>query len=157
MPSVESFELDHDAVEAPYVRHCGEHDGDINKYDVRFTQPNEEFMDPREIHTLEHLLAYGVRAEVEKLGYDVEIIDISPMGCQTGFYLILKGTPTIEDVIEVVTAAMQSVVDAERIPANTRKECGQYTLHSLEGAKQRASVFLNHAKEDLKRVFKQTV
>lgn len=157
MPSVESFELDHDAVEAPYVRHCGEHDGHINKYDVRFTQPNEEFMDPREIHTLEHLLAYGVRDQVEKLGYDLEIIDISPMGCQTGFYLILKGTPTIEEVITFVRAAMQSVVDAESIPANTRKECGQYTLHSLAGAKNRAQTFLSHSAEDLARVFKQTV
>lgn len=157
MPSVESFELDHDAVEAPYVRHCGEHDGDINKYDVRFTQPNEEFMDPREIHTLEHLLAYGVRDQVEKLGFNIEIIDISPMGCQTGFYLILKGTPTIQEVIQVVQEAMKSVVAAEKIPANTRKECGQFTLHSLAGAKQRAQTFLSHSAEELERVFKQTV
>lgn len=157
MPSVESFELDHDAVEAPYVRHCGQHEGDINKYDVRLTQPNEEFMKPAEIHTLEHLLAYGVRAEVENLGYDIEIIDISPMGCQTGFYLIVKGTPSIEEVIDVVVAAMQSVIDAKEIPATTRKECGQYTLHSFEGAKDRARNFISPGKEKLKRVFKQTV
>ena len=157
MPSVESFELDDDAVEAPYVRHCGQHEGDINKYDVRITQPNEEFMDPAEIHTLEHLLAFGVRDQVEQLGYDIEIIDISPMGCQTGFYLIVKGTPTIEETIDVVVAAMQSAIDAKEIPATTRKECGQYTLHSFEGAKNRARQFNSASKDELKRVFKQTV
>lgn len=155
MPSVESFELDHDAVEAPYVRHCGEHEGDINKYDVRILQPNEAFMEPAEIHTLEHLLAYGVREQVEKLGFDLEVIDISPMGCQTGFYLIVRGTPTIEEVIQVVVNAMKSVIEAEVIPATTRKECGQYQLHNFEGAKNRARHFINHSLEDLKRVFKE--
>lgn len=154
MPSVESFELDHDAVEAPYVRHCGEHEGDINKYDVRILQPNEEFMEPAEIHTLEHLLAYGVREQVEKLRLDIEIIDISPMGCQTGFYLIVRGTPTIEEVIQVAKNAMQSVIDAEVIPATSRKECGQYQLHNFEGAKERARVFVGHSDDDLKKVFK---
>lgn len=154
MPSVESFELDHDAVEAPYVRHCGEHEGEINKYDVRILQPNEEFMEPAEIHTLEHLLAYGVREQVEKLGLAIEIIDISPMGCQTGFYLIVRGTPRIEEVIQVAKNAMQSVIDAEVIPATSRKECGQYQLHNFEGAKERARVFVGHSDADLKKVFK---
>lgn len=155
MPSVESFELDHDAVGAPYVRHCGEHEGNINKYDVRLLQPNEEFMNPAEIHTMEHLLAYGVREQVEELGYDLEVIDISPMGCQTGFYLIVRGTPTIEEVIQVVVNAMQSVIDAEVIPATTRKECGQYQLHDFEGAKNRAQNFISSSLDDLKRVFKK--
>lgn len=156
MPSVESFELDHDAVEAPYVRHCGQHEGDINKYDVRITQPNEQFMDPAAIHSLEHLLAFGVRAEVKKLGFDMEIIDMSPMGCQTGFYLIVRGTPTIEEVIQAVVGAMQSVVDADVVPATERKKCGQYTLHNLDEAKVHARHFVGHSIDDLRRVFKET-
>ena len=65
MPSVESFDLDHNAVKAPYVRHCGVHkvgsDGVVNKYDIRFCQPNNQALKPDAIHTLEHLLAFNIR------------------------------------------------------------------------------------------------
>src|SRR4051795_6816721 len=90
MPSVESFDLDHNAVKAPYVRHCGVHkvgsDGVVNKYDIRFCQPNKQAMKPDTIHTLEHLLAFNLREHAEKYDH-FDIIDISPMGCQTGYYL----------------------------------------------------------------------
>ena len=70
MPSVESFELDHNAVKAPYVRHCGVHkvgtDGVVNKFDIRFCQPNKQAMKPDTIHTLEHLLAFNIRKHSER-------------------------------------------------------------------------------------------
>lgn len=71
MPSVESFELDHNAVKAPYVRHCGVHkvgsDGVVNKFDIRFCQPNKQAMKPDTIHTLEHLLAFTIRTYAENM------------------------------------------------------------------------------------------
>lgn len=83
MPSVESFELDHNAVKAPYVRHCGVHkvgsDGEVNKFDIRFCQPNKQAMKPDTIHTLEHLLAFNIRTHSEKYDH-FDIIDISQWG-----------------------------------------------------------------------------
>ena len=110
MPSVESFDLDHNAVKAPYVRHCGVHkvgsDGIVNKYDIRFCQPNKQAMKPDVIHTLEHLLAFNLRAHVEKYNH-FDIIDISPMGCQTGYYLVVSGEPTVEEIIDLLEDTMK--------------------------------------------------
>ena len=87
MEKVESFQLDHTKVKAPYVRLSGteqsEKGSKIQKYDLRFLQPNEDAMPTAAIHTLEHLLATYLRDELKG------IIDISPMGCRTGFYMII--------------------------------------------------------------------
>ena len=87
MAKVESFQLDHNIVKAPYVRAAGvEHDekgSTVQKYDLRFLQPNKDAIPTAAIHTLEHLLATYLRDELQG------IIDISPMGCRTGFYMIL--------------------------------------------------------------------
>ena len=65
MPSVESFDLDHNLVKAPYVRHCGVQkvgkDGVVNKFDIRFCQPNKQAMKPDAIHSLEHIIAHTIR------------------------------------------------------------------------------------------------
>ncbi len=106
MPSVESFELDHNAVKAPFVRHCGVHkvgsDGLVNKFDIRFCQPNKQAMKPDSIHTLEHLLAFTIRKYAEPYAH-FDIIDISPMGCQTGYYLVVSGEPKVEEIIDLLT------------------------------------------------------
>lgn len=86
MARVESFELDHNTVKAPYVRLAGtEQNGDalVEKYDLRFLQPNKDALPTGALHTLEHLLAVNMRDELKG------IIDISPMGCRTGFYMIM--------------------------------------------------------------------
>src|SRR5699024_1019656 len=83
--NVESFNLDHTKVKAPYIRvadrKTGEHGDVIIKYDVRFKQPNKEHMDMPSLHSLEHLTAELIRNHADY------IVDWSPMGCQTGFYL----------------------------------------------------------------------
>src|SRR5690625_7766559 len=83
--NVESFNLDHTKVKAPYIRLAGvtkgENGDEIHKYDLRFKQPNKEHMDMPSIHSLEHLMAELSRDHSDK------IVDISPMGCQTGYYL----------------------------------------------------------------------
>lgn len=156
MPSVESFELDHTIVKAPFVRHCGVHqvgtDGEVNKYDIRFMQPNKQAMKPDVIHTLEHLLALNIRRFSEKHDH-FDIIDLSPMGCQTGFYLIVSGTPTVDDIIHVLDETMKYSLEVDEVPAANELQCGQAKLHDLEGAKKIMSYWLEQDKESLKQVF----
>ncbi|OLO28619.1 S-ribosylhomocysteine lyase [Alkalihalophilus pseudofirmus] len=156
MPSVESFELDHTIVKAPFVRHCGTHkigtDGVVNKFDIRFCQPNKQAMRPEAIHTLEHLLALNIRRFAEDQDH-YDIIDLSPMGCQTGFYLIVSGEPTIEDMIDVLDKTMNYSVELKEVPAANEKQCGQAKLHDLEGAKKLMNHWLSHDKDFLKEVF----
>jgi S-ribosylhomocysteine lyase len=155
MPSVESFELDHNAVKAPYVRHCGVHkignNAVVNKYDIRFCQPNKQAMEPDALHSLEHLLAYTIRKHTEN--YDFDIIDISPMGCQTGFYLVVSGEPTVEEIIDLLEATMKDALNATEVPAANEMQCGQAKLHTLEGAKKLMHYWLGHSKEELKQIF----
>ncbi|MGD6959873.1 S-ribosylhomocysteine lyase [Rossellomorea aquimaris] len=156
MPSVESFELDHNAVKAPFVRHCGVHkvgsDGLINKFDIRFCQPNKQAMKPDSIHTLEHLLAFTIRKYAESYAH-FDIIDISPMGCQTGYYLVVSGEPKVEEIIDLLNATMKEAVVIEEIPAANEKQCGQAKLHDLEGAKKLMRFWLSQSNEELKQVF----
>jgi S-ribosylhomocysteine lyase len=156
MPSVESFELDHNAVKAPYVRHCGVHkvgtDGVVNKFDIRFCQPNKQAMKPDAMHALEHLLAFTIRKHAAKYNH-FDIIDISPMGCQTGFYLVVSGEPKVEEIIDLLDATMREALEAAEIPAANETQCGQAKLHDLEGAKRLMNFWLQHSKEDLKQIF----
>ena len=86
--NVESFSLDHTKVKAPYVRVAGKKTGPkgdiVSKFDIRFCQPNIEFMPTGGLHTLEHLMAEYIRDEVDG------VIDLSPMGCRTGFYFTVS-------------------------------------------------------------------
>ena len=156
MPSVESFELDHTIVKAPFVRHCGVHsvgtDGKVNKYDIRFMQPNKQAMQPDVIHTLEHLMALNIRRFSEKHNH-FDIIDLSPMGCQTGFYLIVSGEPTVDDIIDVLEETMKYSLKVEEVPAANELQCGQAKPHDLDGAKKLMSYWLEQDKESLKQVF----
>ena len=87
--NVESFNLDHRAVAAPYLRVADRKvlpGGDVlTKVDVRFCQPNVEHLEMPVVHSLEHLVAEHARNHTDA------VVDFSPMGCQTGFYLLLAG------------------------------------------------------------------
>ena len=95
MPLLDSFTVDHTRMEAPAVRVAKTmntpHGDAITVFDLRFCIPNKEVMPEKGIHTLEHLFAGFMRNHLN--GNGVEIIDISPMGCRTGFYMSLIGTP----------------------------------------------------------------
>jgi S-ribosylhomocysteine lyase len=131
---VESFTMDHTKVTAPFVRKCGKIQtpkGDIiTKFDLRFTQPNKETMPTGAVHALEHLLAGLIREELE------DVIDLSPMGCRTGFYLILVGNRQEEEVAKAWLKALEKVLQAETIPAMNAIQCGNYRDMSLFGAKE---------------------
>ncbi|MFV8830175.1 S-ribosylhomocysteine lyase [Alkalihalobacterium sp. APHAB7] len=156
MPTVESFELDHTIVKAPFVRPCGTHkvgtDGVVNKFDIRFCQPNKQAMRSEAIHTLEHLLALNIRRFAEEHDH-FDIIDLSPMGCQTGFYLIVSGAPSVEDIIDVLEQTMNYSIKLTEVPAANEKQCGQAKLHDLEGAQKLMKHWLSHDKDFLKEIF----
>lgn len=156
MPAVESFELDHTKVVAPYVRNCGikqiGSDGIVTKYDVRFCQPNKGALAPATIHTLEHLLALNVRSCLP-IDADFDVIDLSPMGCQTGFYLIISGDPTIEDVIGLLRRAALLGLEADEVPAANIIQCGQAALQDLPDAKKWLQYWSEQPDEVLKEVF----
>ncbi|WP_018921818.1 S-ribosylhomocysteine lyase [Salsuginibacillus kocurii] len=156
MPQVESFELDHTIVKAPYVRQAGTEkvgtDGVVNKFDIRFGQPNKQAMQPPVIHTLEHLLALNIRRFTEDYPH-FEVIDLSPMGCQTGFYLIMNGEPKVKEIIDILEKTMEYALDYEEVPAATEEQCGQAKLHDLNGAKKWMKYWLSQDKKSLHDVF----
>lgn len=141
MPLLDSFTVDHTRMQAPAVRVAKTMQtpkGDtITVFDLRFTIPNKTILSERGIHTLEHLFAGFMRAHLN--GKEVEIIDISPMGCRTGFYMSLIGEPAEQQVVEAWLAAMQdvlSVSDQNKIPELNEYQCGTAAMHSLQEAQQ---------------------
>lgn len=136
MPLLDSFKVDHTIMPAPSVRlakNMMTPKGDpINVYDLRFVRPNHELLDSRGIHTLEHLFAGFMRQFLNSSL--VEIIDISPMGCRTGFYMSLIGTPTMESVRDAFLQSMHAILtikDQSQIPELNEYQCGSYKEHSL--------------------------
>ena len=136
MQNVESFKLDHTKVKAPYVRKCcvlnGAKGDKVSKFDLRFLQPNSETFGTAAMHGLEHLLATYLRETLDN------IIDLSPMGCRTGFYLILWGDVDASTIKVGLEKALKMILDANEIPAATAVECGNYKDLSLFGAKEYA-------------------
>ncbi|WP_456296659.1 S-ribosylhomocysteine lyase [Vibrio sp. AK197] len=148
MPLLDSFTVDHTRMNAPAVRVAKTMTtpkGDtITVFDLRFTLPNKDILSERGIHTLEHLYAGFMRQHLN--GDSVEIIDISPMGCRTGFYMSLIGTPQEQQVADAWLASMQDVLKVEsqnNIPELNEYQCGTAQMHSLEEAKQIAQTVIN--------------
>lgn len=146
--NVDSFNLDHTKVTAPYVRLAAKKEGPkgdiVTKFDIRFCQPNQEFMPVAALHSLEHLVAEYIRDEIDG------VIDFSPMGCRTGFYLTLFGDRTEEAVGTGMMSVLEKVAawnDETPIPGTDPKECGNYREHDLAGAKFWASKWISGIKE----------
>ncbi|MFB5066914.1 MAG: S-ribosylhomocysteine lyase [Candidatus Wallacebacter cryptica] len=137
---VESFTFDHTKVKAPFVRSCGRittPKGDlITKFDLRFTQPNQDIMPTGAVHALEHLLAGFLREEI------ADVVDLSPMGCRTGFYLIKVGESGADEIKAALKKALQKVLAADEVPAANELQCGNYRDMSLADAKKYAEQVL---------------
>ena len=149
MPLLDSFTVDHTRMAAPAVRVAKTmntpHGDTITVFDLRFCLPNKEVMPERGIHTLEHLFAGFMRNHLN--GDGVEIIDISPMGCRTGFYMSLIGTPAEQRVATAWKAAMEDVLkvqDQKKIPELNEYQCGTYEMHSLSEAQDIARHIISH-------------
>ncbi|EAJ8139918.1 S-ribosylhomocysteine lyase [Campylobacter coli] len=148
MPLLDSFKVDHTKMPAPAVRLAKTmktpKGDDISVFDLRFCIPNKDIMSEKGTHTLEHLFAGFMR---DHLNSDlVEIIDISPMGCRTGFYMSLIGIPDEKSVAKAWEAAMKDILnvsDQSQIPELNIYQCGTCAMHSLDEAKEIAQKVLN--------------
>lgn len=148
MPILNSFTVDHTIMAAPTVRVAKTlqtlHGDTITIFDMRFCRPNIDLLTERGIHTMEHLLAGFMRNYLN--GDGVEIIDISPMGCRTGFYMSLIGAPCEQHVAHAWKSSMEDVLQVKNqsdIPELNKYQCGSYKLHSLDEAQQIARKVLH--------------
>ena len=138
---VESFTFDHRKVRAPYIRKCcvleGAHGDKVTKFDLRFCQPNHQALATDALHALEHLLAENLRRHIDG------VIDLSPMGCRTGYYVSIWGEREVREMRDALVAALNDAIEAKEVPAANEIQCGNYRDLSLEGAQKAAREALN--------------
>ena len=138
MDKIASFTVNHLKLDSGlYVSRIDQKNGQtITTFDLRFTRPNrEEPMDIASIHTIEHLGATYLRNSNRK----DDIVYFGPMGCRTGFYLIVFGEETSETIIELVKETLEFIENYEgEIPGATAIECGNFSEQDLQGAKRHA-------------------
>ena len=146
---VESFELDHTIVKAPYVRLIGEETGPkgdiISNFDIRLVQPNEDSIPTAGLHTIEHLLAMLIRKRIDGM------IDCSPFGCRTGFHMIMWGQHSSNQIAQVIKSCLEEIAETtswEDVPGTTIESCGNYKDHSLFSAKEWAKLILSQGISD---------
>ena len=134
---IASFTVDHDLLtEGIYVSRI---DGDVTTYDLRTRVPNGgDYMDNLTMHSLEHMFATYVRASI----ISDRVIYFGPMGCQTGFYLLIRHADN-SVVLSVVKDTLQKIInhDGEMFGA-VRRECGNYKNLDLDAAKREAKRYL---------------
>ncbi len=135
---IASFSVDHDFI-LPGI-YISRIDGDITTYDMRTRKPNEgDYMDNLTMHSLEHMFATYVRNST--IGADV--IYFGPMGCRTGFYLLVRNADN-EAVLATVKEVLKKIADeATEMFGATRRECGNYKELSLDAAKTEAKRYFS--------------
>ena len=141
MDKIASFTVNHLKLESGlYISRQDQKNGQtVTTFDLRFTMPNrEEPMDISSIHTIEHLGATHLRNSKRK----DDIVYFGPMGCRTGFYLIVFGDETPESIMELVVKTLEFIENFEgEIPGATAIECGNYSDQNLDGAKRYAKLY----------------
>lgn len=140
---IASFEVDHDLI-VPGI-YISRIDGDITTYDLRTRKPNcGDYMDDLTMHSVEHMLATYLRSG--ELGD--KIIYFGPMGCQTGFYLLVRSAEDHE-VLDALKSALRRTIEHEgEIFGKSRKECGNYKNLSLNAAKRECEKYLEVISSD---------
>lgn len=115
----------------------------ITTFDLRMTSPNEEpVMNTAEIHTIEHLAATFLRNHSV---YKDKIIYFGPMGCRTGFYLLLAGDISSRDILPLMTEMYEFIRDfRDEVPGASAKDCGNYLDMNLPMANYLAKRFLEN-------------
>lgn len=135
---ISSFSVDHDLIEAGiYVSRI---DGDITTYDMRTRKPNMgDYMDNVTMHSVEHMFATYVRSSA----IGDRVIYFGPMGCRTGFYLLVRNADN-EEVLSVVKSVLSKIAfEATQMFGATRTECGNYRELDLDAAKREATRYLS--------------
>ena len=134
---IASFSVDHDIIdEGIYV---SRRDGDITTYDMRTRRPNMgDYMDNLTMHSLEHMFATYIRSSA--IGPDV--IYFGPMGCQTGFYLLIRNADDAR-VVETVMETLERIAYKSDVMFGAeRRECGNYKNLDLIAAKRESERYL---------------
>jgi S-ribosylhomocysteine lyase len=150
MEKIASFQVNHLALlPGVYVSrqdHVGEHV--ITTYDIRMTRPNfEPVMNTAEVHTIEHLGATFLRNHPV---YKDRVIYFGPMGCRTGFYLILAGSETSEELVPLMKELFTFMAEFEgEVPGAAARDCGNYLDMNLNMAKYLSAKFLHEVLENI--------
>ena len=144
MEKITSFTIDHIKLQPGVYVSRKDPVGDqvITTFDIRMTSPNEEpVMNTAEMHTIEHLGATFLR---NKEGISEKTIYFGPMGCRTGFYLILSGDYESRDIVGLITEMYEFIRDFEGdVPGASPRDCGNYLDLNLSMAKFHAKRFLD--------------
>jgi S-ribosylhomocysteine lyase len=126
-------ELDHQLLKAPHVKlralTTGEHGDGVYSVDLRINRPNTEYLSTTAMHSFEHFLLFGFRKYMPE-----NFISVAPMGCQTGFYLILLNEGDAQRICDVYESILTDILTATEVPYANIRDCGHYENHSLEQA-----------------------
>ena len=149
MELIPSFQLDHSNLKPGiYVSRVDFLKNErVTTFDIRMKMPNiEPALHPESMHTIEHIVATYLRNDEE---WKEKIIYWGPMGCMTGCYLVMKGTPAPEQICPLIIKAFEFLADFEgEIPGAKEKECGNYLYHNLPMAKYEARLYAEKLKNE---------
>jgi S-ribosylhomocysteine lyase len=141
MELIQSFSVDHTRIVPGIFTSRGDHLGaySVTTYDIRMKRPNREpVIDVGAMHSLEHLIATYLRNDPD---WKDDVIYWGPMGCLTGFHLILKGSRRPQELYTLILNAFRAAEDAREVPGVAPANCGHYLMHNLEMAKWYAREF----------------
>ena len=128
-------ELDHQLLKAPHVKlralTTGENGDGVFSVDLRINRPNTEYLSTTELHSFEHFLLFGFQKYLPQ-----NFINVAPMGCQTGFYLILLNEGNAEKICSIYETILNDILVATEVPYANIRQCGHYENHNLELAKE---------------------
>lgn len=145
MEKITSFTIDHlKLLPGVYVSRKDNFSGSIiTTFDLRMTRPNfEPVMNTAELHTVEHLGATFLRNHAE---YGEKTVYFGPMGCRTGFYLLLNGDYSSRDIMPLIIQMYEFIRDFEGdVPGASPKDCGNYLDLNLSMAKYIADKYLEN-------------
>jgi len=145
MEKIASFTIDHIKLEPGVYVSRKDHIGSevITTFDLRMTSPNDEpVMNTAEMHTIEHLAATFLRNHKE---YKDKTIYFGPMGCRTGFYLLLAGDLSSKDIIPLMVEMYEFIRDfKDEVPGASAKDCGNYLDMNLGMANYLANRYLEN-------------
>ncbi|MBM6970964.1 S-ribosylhomocysteine lyase [uncultured Merdimonas sp.] len=151
MEKIKSFTVDHlRLVPGVYVSRVDYVNAyPVTTFDLRMTSPNDEpVMNTAEVHTIEHLGATFLRNHET---YADKTIYFGPMGCRTGFYLILSGEYTSADIVPLMQEMFSFIADFEGdVPGAAAKDCGNYLDMNLPMAKYLARKYLDEVLTDIR-------
>ena len=144
MELIRSFSVDHNRIVPGIFTSRVDHLGDysVTTYDIRLKRPNREpVINVAAMHSLEHIIATYLRNNPE---WKDEVVYWGPMGCLTGFYLILQGNRASAELYDLMLSAFRAVADAQTVPGTAPENCGYCLMHDLGMAKWYAAEFVEY-------------